>query len=278
MAYEDVLSVILNPERDRPALQAADAIARPQGHITALHFEVQPDPVYTADGVIVAAVWAEVLKHAHEDFQEDHKRLERIAAEGARTIAMRTAMVTPGTLGPVAAVHARHADITVLVRPEEGHADLRNVLLDGVLFGSGRPVLLVPPGWKKQTIGRNVCIGWNGKREASRAVSDAARLLTAAERVAVVTVDAQPTFEGYGEAPGADIAAHLARQGLDVTVRNVDSMGRTDAKSLLDEANAIAADLIVVGGYGRMRLSEYIFGGVTRELSRSSPIPVLMSH
>lgn len=278
MAYSDVLTLVLSPERDRPALQAAEEVARTQGHITALHFEVRPDPIYTVDGQVVASVWAEIVKQAQDAFQKDHDKLAKIVGESTRSISTRKAAVTPGTIGTVAAVHARHADIAVLMRPEHDYADLRKAVLEGVLFGSGRPVLLVPPGWERQPVGRKVCIGWNAKREAARAVSDAARLLTAAESVAVVTVDARPSFGGHGEAPGADIAEHLAREGLDVTVRNVDSMGRSDGKALLDEAAAVGADLIVVGGYGRMRLSEYIFGGVTDELTRNAAIPVLMSH
>jgi nucleotide-binding universal stress UspA family protein len=36
--------------------------------------------------------------------------------------------------------------------------------------------------------------------------------------------------------------------------------------------------MLVVGAYGRPRLQEMVFGGVTRDVAASSPIPVLMSH
>ena len=38
------------------------------------------------------------------------------------------------------------------------------------------------------------------------------------------------------------------------------------------------AGLIVAGGYGHSRLREAVFGGVTRELLRHSPCPLLLSH
>jgi nucleotide-binding universal stress UspA family protein len=55
-------------------------------------------------------------------------------------------------------------------------------------------------------------------------------------------------------------------------------MGHSAEAALLSEARALDADLIVMGGYGHSRLREFVFGGVTRALSRTSPIPVLLSH
>jgi nucleotide-binding universal stress UspA family protein len=43
-------------------------------------------------------------------------------------------------------------------------------------------------------------------------------------------------------------------------------------------AHQQAADLIVMGAYGRMRLIELIFGGATRAILRRATLPVLMAH
>jgi nucleotide-binding universal stress UspA family protein len=93
-----------------------------------------------------------------------------------------------------------------------------------------------------------------------------------------VTVDAKPSENGYGDHPGADITAHLARRGLKVELVNLDSLGRSHAQTIQDHAIAVKADLVVMGGYGRSRLSEFIFGGLTREMLQTSDIPVLMAH
>ena len=56
---------------------------------------------------------------------------------------MRGAEAMARDLGRVAAVHARYADITVLTRPtEENIGDGRAEIIEGVLFYSGRPVLI----------------------------------------------------------------------------------------------------------------------------------------
>jgi nucleotide-binding universal stress UspA family protein len=166
-----------------------------------------------------------------------------------------------------------HADITLMQTPD---SDLTHAAFEAALFKSGRPVLLVPPNWRGKILGDNVVIAWKPTREAARAIADAMPFLTEAKKVTVLTVDAAPN--GYGQEPGRDIATHLAREGVRVEVRNLDGLGRLTETAILDEARALEADLLVIGGYGHGRLTEFVFGGVTRALSRTSPIPVLMSH
>ncbi|MCB1470955.1 MAG: universal stress protein, partial [Rhizobiaceae bacterium] len=40
----------------------------------------------------------------------------------------------------------------------------------------------------------------------------------------------------------------------------------------------MAAELIVMGGYGHARLRQLIFGGVTRSMLSKAPVPVLMAR
>jgi len=176
-------------------------------------------------------------------------------------------------------VHARYADVAVMTRPSEGAgAELREEIIEGVLFHSGRPALIAPPGWSGKTIGKRVVVAWDASREATRALSEAQAILDKAEKITVVTVDAKPKMFGHGDQPGANIAAHLSRRGLPAEVRNVDSMGRSASLAILEEAQALDADLVVMGGYAHSRLRELVFGGATRELLRSATIPLLMAH
>ena len=82
----------------------------------------------------------------------------------------------------------------------------------------------------------------------------------------------------HGERPGADIARHLARHQVKVTVDRV----MTDQVSVADAILAYVADngidMIVMGAYGRSRLREIVLGGVTHELLQHMPVPLLMSH
>jgi nucleotide-binding universal stress UspA family protein len=40
----------------------------------------------------------------------------------------------------------------------------------------------------------------------------------------------------------------------------------------------VGADLLVLGGYGRTRLSELVMGGVTRHVLAEAKLPVLLAH
>ncbi|MBL8551608.1 MAG: universal stress protein [Hyphomonadaceae bacterium] len=274
MSFKDILAIVVSG-RDVGALNTAEALAAQQGGAaTAVLLEVQPDPVSGFDVYVMSEVWAEAVKRAREGYAKEKAKLAARLNQSAQPMRLRSVEIPQALAGPRAAVEARYADLAIMDGPDDA---LRRTVFEAVLFGAGRPVLLAPAEWPG-ACGRNVVIGWNASREAARAVADAEPFLDRAERITIVTVDAKPSWSGHGEAPGADIAAHLARRGLKVEVRNVDGMGRDDGSALLEECAAIDADLLVVGGYGRPRLQETIFGGVTQRVAAGAHLPVFLSH
>lgn len=280
MSFNDIIGCVLNTKEDEPVLAALEEIAGDSGHAVAVLFGVLPNPVYTTtEGVLVTGLWTEVLATLRSDFAKERGDLEQRCRRAAFPLETRALESAAALLGGDAAVQARHADLCVMLRPKGGSSEAdRIAMFEQVLFGSGRPVLLMPPNWKRAAIGRNVVVGWNGKREAARAMADATPFLERAEKVEVVAVDAKPDSDGFGEAPGVDITAHLARKKIRAELCNVDGLGRSNGEALLAEAHAKQADLIVIGGYGRPRLSEWVFGGVTREILERAEVPVLISH
>lgn len=276
MSFKDILAAVLSVKDDEAALAAAEVVAKAMdAHITALLVEPEPDPVFTLEGVMVSVAWADVLQQARKGFAAERARLDQRAARGARPITTQELEGPVGFIGRDTAVRARHADLTIMLRPGGfAQEDMRMSLFEGVLFGSGRPLLLIPPDWRKESIGRNIVVAWNGKREAARAVADAGPFLDRAEEITIVTVGADKRDRAHGDA--ADILAHLARRGLKGGVRVVGDLGFSEAGTLFAEAND--ADLLVMGGFGHSRLGELVFGGVTREVLKTASIPVLMSH
>lgn len=279
MSFKDIQGFVFSPAPDEPVIRFLEDFAATGGHATATLIGLQPDPVLMAGGVFGPSVWAQVGEQFQEALEKDQAALEKRCRKGAAPISTRLLSAIPGAVDAAAAVYARHAELSVILSPNGGWLDdSRTKLFEGLLFGSGRPILLIPENWAGGAIGKRIALGWNGKREAARALADSMPLLRAAEEVNVITVDARPDFNSFGEAPGLDITAHLARCGVRATLRNVDGLGRENGEALLAEALEARADLIVIGGYGRARLSEFVFGGVTRALSRVSDIPVFMSH
>ncbi len=72
--------------------------------------------------------------------------------------------------------------------------------------------------------------------------------------------------------------SHLLRHGVTAEVSKAESDSRRVADLILDEARAVSADLIIMGGYGHTRIRERVFGGVTVDMLTESEKPILVAH
>ena len=138
---------------------------------------------------------------------------------------------------------------------------------------TGKPLLLMPRDQETFAADR-ILVGWNGSREAARAVTDALPMLIGATSViAVATADsaaADPSLK--------DLENYLALKGVEATTDTLRPKGDHIGLALVEAAKANGADLIVMGGYGRPRMRDMIFGGVTHEILAKADRPVLMAH
>jgi nucleotide-binding universal stress UspA family protein len=171
---------------------------------------------------------------------------------------------------------ARRFDLVVVGQAEGDKAMPDEVVDESVLFESGRPVIFVPFIQKAGLKLDRVMVCWDGSRAATRAVADSIPLLQKAKLVEIVLV-ASKGFKA-DEAPGTDLAKHLARHGLDVNLKRIPSPGIDVASTILSYAADSNADMIVMGGYGHSRLREFVLGGVTRSILETMTVPALMSH
>ena len=171
---------------------------------------------------------------------------------------------------------ARRFDLVVVGQPEGDKAAPDEVVDEGVLFESGRPVIFVPFIQKIGVKLDRVMVCWDGSRAATRAVADSIPILQKAKTVEIVLVAAKG-FKA-DEAPGVDLAKHLARHGLQVTLKRITSPEIDIASTILSYAADSNADMIVMGGYGHSRLREFVLGGVTRSILETMTVPALMSH
>ena len=142
--------------------------------------------------------------------------------------------------------------------------------MDGALFESGRPILMLPAGPVSFPASKRVMICWDASVEAAKAVRDAIGLMKDAEEVHAVLVDPVPSFEGHGPEPGADLAAYLGRHGIKAVVHRLPREGKETGEMLRRTAVDLDADLMVMGGFGHSRLRERIFGGTTTSMMKGS--------
>lgn len=170
----------------------------------------------------------------------------------------------------------RRFDLVVVGQPERQKSLPDEVVDEGVLFESGRPVIFVPFIQKGGMKLDRIMVCWDGSRAAARAVADAMPFLQKAKQVEIVIISDKPGKKD--EVPGADLGQHLARHGLKVDVKRITSPDIDVPSTILSYAADSSADMIVMGGYGHSRLREFVLGGATRGLLESMTVPVLMSH
>ncbi len=170
----------------------------------------------------------------------------------------------------------RRFDLVIVGQPERQKSLPDEVVDEGVLFESGRPVIFVPFIQKGGMTLDRIMVCWDGSRAAARAVADAMPFLKKAKQVEVVIVADKAGKKD--EVPGADLGQHLARHGLKVEVKRITSPDIDVPSTILSYAADSSADMIVMGGYGHSRLREFVLGGATRGLLEAMTVPVLMSH
>jgi nucleotide-binding universal stress UspA family protein len=170
----------------------------------------------------------------------------------------------------------RRYDLVIVGQPERQKSLPDEVVDEGVLFESGRPVVFVPFIQKGGLTLDRIMVCWDGSRAAARAVADALPFLKKAKQVEVVIIADKAGKND--EIPGADLGQHLARHGLKVDVKRITSPEIDVPSTILSYAADSSADMIVMGGYGHSRLREFILGGATRGLLEAMTVPVLMSH
>jgi nucleotide-binding universal stress UspA family protein len=273
-SFNTVLAVLAGSRSDAAVLDAAAALAGKEGRVSALAVRSDPVRVLPMVGEAGAAAAAELMSVLEEQAKARAARARSgFEAWRAKAGAVRAEFQeAKGHPSETAAALARNADVVAVARPREEDEPMAAALVEACLFGSGRPVLMVPPNPPKK-IGARVGVLWDGSRTAARALGDAMPLLADAQSVTVFTAGGVDE-----EVPSADaVARRLQAGGVKAAAKTVAAAGE-EGQALVAAAAEAGCDLLVMGGYGHSRLREMILGGVTRHMLASAPVPVLMAH
>lgn len=288
MSYRIILVPMFGVHADTAALHAAFGLARRfESHVVALFAHPDPRDVipYVGEGVSPAVI--EQLTQASESEIERQRAAARTAFDNACASAGMQLAEKPPAPAPASAQwqelvgdrenliarRGRTSDLIVFPHGNGEAVTAVQPVIEAALMDSGRPLLLVPPGLENG-VGHKVAIAWNGGVEATRALAGAMPLLEAASAVHVLTSESWRTSFDVT----MPLADYLEWRGITCERQPVPATNEPVAEALLRTASELEADLLVMGGYSRTRLSESLLGGVTHHVLAHARLPVLMAH
>ncbi|MGO4387812.1 universal stress protein [Microvirga sp. 2YAF29] len=273
---KDILVHLDGSSEDDIRLEHGQALASAgRAHLTGIYTNLLPElnmAMPMDGGAAAIQVLTELEERARQEGDATAKRLTERLASLQVPSELRRLDETYNALSARVVEQARCADLFIATRPlGEASALEWSDLVETVLFGSGRALLLVPPGRHRQGPIQTVLVAWNGSRESARALREGLDFIGEAKRTVVLIVDPSPDA-------AASVKAHLARHGIVAEIATAQSEDRRVADVILDEARSVSADLVIMGAYGHTRLREQIFGGATRDMLAASDSPVLVAH
>ena len=255
------------------AISVADTF---RAHVYGVAFAYDP----IIPGTVMGGIPPEFIESQRAESEQKARaaiaRFEKAAS--AAGVSAESHMLTASVSGAADQLGrlGRRFDLVVVGQPDREKSTPDELVDEGVLFESGRPVIFVPFIQKAGLKLSRIMACWDGSRAATRAIADSLPFLQKAKQVEIVMVaGGKPKSD---EIAGADLGQHLARHGLKVDVKRITSPDIDVPSTILSYAADSGADMIVMGGYGHSRLREFILGGATRGLLESMTVPVLMSH
>jgi len=283
------------------ALVHAVAVAKRSGgaiHLVMVHTSVRPEAVRPAP-VVFETGFDSLLVREEEEYLEALAR--SLSADHGVNV---NTMLLEGAVSNAISRHTREAGIDLVVMSTHGHGGLKRAWLgsnaDRLLRRLRVPMLLVRPLDSITPVAavesyRNVLIALDGSSIAEAALGAVAGLPFAEDatctllRIAVAPMlptspyvpDAARENRELTEERNEEAARYLeaiaprAAEHWPVIDRHVVSAYRP-AEAILEHADRLRADLIVIGTHGRARVARAVLGSVADKVIRGADVPVFV--
>jgi nucleotide-binding universal stress UspA family protein len=247
---------------------ALDVVRAQQGHLTCL--DITQLPVMVGD--IYGIVGQDRLMEAERAVEAENRA--RIEARLIREGVSWDWVDAVGDMGPTINAFTDLADLIILNRRLDASPGPDMLAIAGaVVLGSHKPVLAVPEASRGIDVSGHALIAWDGSPQAANAVRQALPMLRLAGGVGLVAIDDKP-----GAVTAEDAALYLSRHGIEARIEMLAGGGMPVHELLIERCRAHRSALLVMGGYGHSRIAEALFGGVTKAMLSSAPVPLLIAH
>ena len=195
---------------------------------------------------------------------------DRARAEGVEA----TCDVVRGRADDRIVERAQESDLLVIGRDGGTSGQPRALVgsnTESVIRKLTRSAVVVPSG---ASLSGPIVVGFDGSPGSRIAASTAIDLSNSLGEMIHVFVDSKD--KGRAVARFEEVRELLA--GVHQPVRETSStLGRPDVK-LVDTASEVRAGMIVMGAYGRNRITDYFLGSNAAAVVRTSPVPVLLAR
>lgn len=266
---KNVLLLIHDDPGQEARLQAALDLARAlKGHLSCLDVASPPrfigDYYSTASGMIMIE---------EEHGREAHNRAAVESRLNREDVPWDWTDIT-GEIASCVVEKSKLADIVVTSQLLDSALlpDMRDIT-GRIATQARKPVLAVPETLERFAADGRALIAWDGSAAASEAMRASIPLLSLASDVRLFAVD-----DGSKEPSITEAAAYLSRHGIHPSVHSIRNGLHAPDQLILEECASWDARYIVMGAYGRGRLTEAVFGGVTRRMLAANRLPLILAH
>lgn len=267
-----VVAVIEEAATARRCLTVAQRAAQLVGtlSLSALHICVDPAKLIAA----AEEIDIQQMRELKEGTAQERLRQARYVFEGWLSFSGARVKWLEHVGDVTSSLIAEVKDAALIAIAQPHNLDSADAL-HAAIFNTGRPVLFVPTeGSLPSTLGEHIVIAWKPRTQARKAIMRTIPWLRAAKHITIVAVD-----EAEAAQDCAEVLGLLKDQGVSAAVRHVRTQpGQHIGARLLSEAEAVAADSIVMGAFRFGQIFEWVFGGVTHEVLRHTRLPVFMMH
>lgn len=277
-----------SPSRTVMVYATVDSYALQKGQVAyALHYCASTKSALT--GYLLnldanaAPVGASVSLDQQRDFYEQRATANQANAQqllttaSERGVSAEVVTTIDHSRGVIASVadRARLHDVIITGANRRGMMSDR-VITEGLLFETGRPVLIVPDDHYGQYAAKTLALAWDNSPHAARALGDALAHLPDVAEIVLLTVGGEREIRN--SLSDQQVIDALSRRGISSRLVRLEANGATVGDVLQTGAINEGADLVAMGGFGHSRLRDFILGGATLSVLDNPRLPFLLSH